>query len=159
MKRLIYFIIFMIVMGISLVLYINTSEQKSDFIDDVDFDVVGNNSGNKMAGYYYYGYLDEREKFNDELEEDYFYYMDNHFEEYQNSRFIFIRDEQEVDEEIIEFFQSIDGLNLFEIPFPGYGIKNGDYISFHVKSPIKESYPAKIDKIADVEVLYKRENK
>ncbi len=110
----------------------------------------------KMSGYYYFGYLDQREKQDSEFEIDYFHHMDNQFQDYYNSMFIVSNDGKELEEEHIKYFESIGGLSLFSIPRTGINLKNGDYITFTVKSPIKESYPAVIEEIENVEVLHPR---
>jgi len=110
----------------------------------------------KMSGYYYFGFLDQREKQDGEIEKDYFYNMDNHFQDYYNNMFIISKGDKELDEELIGYFESIGGLRLYSMPSTGITIKNGDYIAFIVKSPIKESYPAMISRIENVEVLHPR---
>lgn len=150
MKRFFFYLLLGII--IITILYFYNEQKQSDTI------VIEDEMHIKMSGYYYYGYLDEREKLDSQLEEEYFYYMDNHFQDYLDNMFIITRDQKQIEEESITFFHSINGLNLYSIPSPGFRIQNGDYISFIARSPIKESYPAMIDKIDNVEVLQSRES-
>ncbi|WP_067841401.1 hypothetical protein [Amphibacillus sediminis] len=109
-----------------------------------------------MSGYYYFGFLDQREKQDSEFEIDYFYHMDNHFQDYYYSMFITTKEDKELAEDYITYFESIGGLRLYSIPSTGLSLKNGDYITFIVKSPIKEVYPARVEQIENVEVLHAR---
>lgn len=149
MKKIIFTVLASILAPV-LIAYIfylnNTSEADDPMLDEQGF---------QMSGYYYYGYLDKREKLDGEAEQEYFYYMDNHFEAYYDSIFSIV-EEKEIDEDVEQYFQSIDGLDLYVLPQDGFQVENGDYISFTVKSPIMESYPARISKIDDFEVLHRK---
>lgn len=154
MKRLIRWIIAIVLFVIAFIIYTQVSTEQSEQVVD-DFD----NVESKMSGYYYFGYLDQREKLDPEAEKDYFYYMDNYFEDYYESMFPITRDVKELDENVEQFFESIGGLYLFSIPSKDVqNVKNGDYISFIVKSPIKETYPAMIDRIENVEIIHPRDS-
>ena len=109
-----------------------------------------------MSGYYYFGYLDQREKQDHTKEKDYFYMMDNHFQEYQNSTTIILNENKEVNEEIINYFESIGGLRLYSMPAIDTTLQNGDYLTLLVRGPIQESYPAVIKEIEKVEIRYRR---
>jgi len=50
-------------------------------------------------------------------------------------------------------------VSLYSIPITGINFKNGDYITFTVTYPIKESFPAIIEDIEDVEVVHPRMTK
>lgn len=153
MRRILFIVLAAFVIIVAFSIY---NENFTENDDELDGEIIVEN-GPTMSGYYYYGYLDQREKMNAEEEQEYFYYMDNHFHEYQDSFYLFSSNNEELDEDIENYFESIGRLYLFSIPDPGSDVKDGDYITFTVKSPIKESYPAIIDKIDDVEVLHPRE--
>lgn len=147
MKKFVFLSITIIVVSI---LFVSIQQKPSN-----DNHIEGE-KGFEMSGYYYFGYLDQREKQDHTIEKDYFYMMDNHFQEYQNSTTIILNESKEVNEEIINYFESIGGLRLYSIPTTDTDLQNGDYLTLLVKGPIQESYPAVITKIENVEVLYPR---
>lgn len=154
MKRIVFFFLVGIIIAVLMtfhfykqIVFENKEVKKEIEEDKIEY---------KMFGYYYFGFLDEREKQDSEFEKDYFYNMDNHFQDYYNNMFITSGDDKELEEEHIQYFESIGGLRLYSMPSTGINLKNGDYITFTVKSSIKESYPAMIGEIENVEVLHPR---
>ncbi len=112
----------------------------------------------RLSGYYYFGFLDQRDKGDSEFEKEYFYNMDIHFQDYYYDVFVVTRDNDNNDndpEEYVTYFESI-GLNLYSMPSTDINLENGDYITFIVKSPIQESYPMSIQNVENVEVLHPR---
>lgn len=90
-------------------------------------------------------------------EKDYFYHLDRYFQDYQKNISITLgSDEEKLGEEVLEYFTSIDGLSLYSLSRTGLNIKNGDDITFKITSPMKECYPAQIDKIEQIEILFPR---
>lgn len=51
----------------------------------------------RLSGYYYFGFLDQRDKEDSEFEKDYFYNMDIHFQDYYNNLFVISRDDNNDD--------------------------------------------------------------
>lgn len=110
----------------------------------------------RLSGYYYFGFLDQREKKDSAFEKDYFYNMDIHFQNYYYDMFAVTRDNDDNDPEEYEtYFDSI-GLNLYSMPNTDIKPENGDYITLIVKSPIEESYPMSIQEVGNVEILHPR---
>lgn len=112
----------------------------------------------RLSGYYYFGFLDRRDKKDSEFEKDYFYNMDFHFKDYYNDMFVVTRNNDNDDnnpEEYVTYFESI-GLDLYSMPNTDINLENGDYITFLVKSSIEESYPMSIQDVENVEVLHPR---
>lgn len=137
------------------IVFIACKEVKDDIIDDKQV----NNF--ELSGYYYYGYLDERDQLDDQIENEYFYYMDHYWSDYHNSSFAILKDEEEreVDREVEEytaFFESIGGLTVYSLPRFKKTVHNGDYITIYVDSPILESYPAQITSVSDVLIEQER---
>src|SRR5690625_368985 len=62
------------------------------------------NIGYKMSGYYYLGFFDEKEKLDSEFENDYFYIMDNHFQDYYDYIIMF-SEGSDLEEEHIQFIE------------------------------------------------------
>lgn len=153
MKRIIYFLLLGITIAMTFLIYKQIVFENTEVTNE---EVKEEEIEFKMSGYYYFGYLDEREKQDSKFEKDYFHNMDNHFQDYYNNMFIMSKEDKELEEEYIKYFESIGGLSLYSMPGTGLKLKNGDYITFIVKSPIKESYPAMIEKIENVEVLHPR---
>lgn len=153
MKRIIFFLLVGIIIAMIFFFYkqivFENKEVKNEVVKEEEIEF-------KMSGYYYFGYLDQREKQDSEFEKDYFHNMDNHFQDYYHNMFIMSKNDKKLEEEYMKYFESIGGLRLYSIPSTGLNLKNGDYITFFVKSPIKESYPAMIGKIESVEVLHTR---
>lgn len=112
----------------------------------------------QITGYFYFGFIDMREKFEEEAQEQYFYYMDHYFQQYYNK--IILPDER-IDSKspegnYVEYFQEINGLNLLEISSNySKGVGNGDYISIQVKGPVFESFPMQA-KITRIEIIHSR---
>lgn len=148
MKRFFLQLFFVGIAVVAFVLFINNKVENNVTVED-DYHAT-------MSGYYFDGYLDERAKENEAFEKEYFYYMDHYLHDYINNSITLQRAAEQADDEYATYFQSIGGLKLISLPEVGKHVQNGDYITFVAKAPIKESYPAMIDKISDVEVLYPR---
>ncbi|WP_058306333.1 DUF3221 domain-containing protein [Gracilibacillus massiliensis] len=112
-----------------------------------------------ITGYFYFGYIDMRDKLEEDDEEEYFYYMDKYFQAYY--RKITMPEEntelQESEEENYEdYFREESGFNLLTIPSEYRNeLKNGDYISIIVDGPIYESFPMQ-GNVTRVEVIKQR---
>ncbi|HHU20637.1 MAG TPA: hypothetical protein GXZ58_10590 [Bacilli bacterium] len=149
-------IIFLLLMGLTIIMFFifiqKINVEKTEEIPDVKVE----EAEFEMSGYYYFGYLDQREKQDHTIEKDYFDMMDNHFQEYQNSTSIILNENKEVNEDIIDYFESIGGLRLYSMPATDTTLQNGDYLTLLVKGPIQESYPAVITKLEKTEILYPR---
>lgn len=149
-------IIFLLLIGLTIIMlfifkqtksFEKTEEIPDDRVEEAEFE---------MSGYYYFGYLDQREKQDDAFEKNYFYMMDNHFQDYCNSMTVTINENKEVNDELKEYFESIGGLRLYSLTTTDTNITNGDYITLLIRGPIQESYPAVITEIEIVEILYPR---
>ncbi|GAA4059241.1 hypothetical protein [Amphibacillus indicireducens] len=113
-------------------------------------------AGFELSGYYYFGYLDEREKLDQASEKEYFNMMDTQFQAYYQSMFQLFEEDAKLSEDIIAYFESIGGLRLYSMPATDTTLQNGDYLTLLVKGPIQESYPAVITKIENIELRYPR---
>ncbi|GGP16830.1 hypothetical protein [Oceanobacillus neutriphilus] len=60
----------------------------------------------EIRGYYYDGFLDQREKFTEEDEVEYFYHMDNYFRNYYND-FFAITGESDEKDNYSDYFEKI----------------------------------------------------
>lgn len=110
----------------------------------------------ELSGYYYFGYLDARPKQELELEQEYFYYMDEYFQDYFKNFMIITRSDEVIEQDYLHFFEALGVLELYSFPTAGLGLRNGDYVTIHVTVPIKESYPMQISQIENFEIIYPR---
>lgn len=149
-------VVFLLLIGLTIImLFIFNQKGYFEKTEEIPDDRI-EEAGFKISGYYYDGYLDQREKQDDAFEKNYFYMMDNHFQDYQKSLSIILNENIEVNEDIIDYFESIGGLRPYSMPAIDIHLQNGDYLTLLVKGPIQESYPAVMTKIENVEVLYPR---
>ncbi|WP_017795954.1 DUF3221 domain-containing protein [Oceanobacillus kimchii] len=125
--------------------------------DMQDHEIPINEQEGTLQGYYFNGYIDMRDSFeNFEEESEYIYYMSHHFDYYRNQAFVHGKDEPK--EEYVEYFKQLDPLNAL-VSFSNNtktDLQNGDYIKVTFKGGIMESYPAQIGEVVDVVVIDRR---
>lgn len=105
-----------------------------------------------LQGYYFHGYLDIREPLESFDETTtYMYHMNNYLKEYLDQSSAMRGNEQK--EDYIHYFDQLDE-PIYPISFHNkYDLNNGDYVKVTFKGGIKESYPAQIGEVLDVEVI------
>lgn len=113
----------------------------------------------KIKGYYYYGFLDQREKLSiKEDEEEYFYHMDNYFFSYYNDLFVVTKNDAK-NEVNLDYFEEIGGLYLINIYDKlSIDVENGDYISIMVDSEVKETFPMQVSNLNNLKILFSRKS-
>lgn len=160
MKKAMILLISLIFMISSVIFIVNILDNYSlDQNDSIASDPlkVYSNEGNEL-GYYYFGFIDIRDRFEPVDEYTYFLNMDNYFEDYYKDMFILSKkDEESSSESYFDYFEGINGLNLLEIPkSKREGLRNGDYISISLKEPTKETFPLQNQTINNIIVLSSR---
>ncbi|MCT1902728.1 DUF3221 domain-containing protein [Oceanobacillus sojae] len=105
-----------------------------------------------LKGYYFNGYIDIREPFEDFDEATtYMYYMNNHLKDYLNQSVMVQNTEQ--DEDFIHYFEQLDE-PVRPVSFQNkYDLNNGEYVKVIFKGGIMETHPMKIGEVIDVEVV------
>jgi len=115
-----------------------------------------------VTGYFFFDYVDIRERLAGDEEEEYYYYMDRYFQTYS---FELITPTEDTDEKTdtgddYEDYFKERGMDILSLPNKltnkdGLFFKNGDYISVEIEGPIMESFPAQA-KITKVERIATR---
>ncbi|WP_042223654.1 DUF3221 domain-containing protein [Oceanobacillus manasiensis] len=160
MKKLLFVAFsFIIILSTVLLVIDSNSYNNKGQNDSEDIPNTGGSQQHQieLKGYYYFGFLDEREKMSNDAEDIYFYHMDNHFKSYYEDFFEMTQSDDVNEQSYNDYFEEINGLKLITIhDNAANGIENGDYISVEANGPIQESYPMQIGKIEKIDILYPR---
>lgn len=105
-----------------------------------------------LQGYYFKGYIDIRNPFeNFDEATSYMYYMNNYLKDYLNQSVMVQNTEQ--DEDYIHYFEQLDE-PVRPVFFQNkYDLNNGEYVKVTFKGGIMETHPMKIGEVIDVEVM------
>ncbi|WP_040983432.1 DUF3221 domain-containing protein [Oceanobacillus jeddahense] len=151
MKKGIFLIITIVLFSIMVLIFFKVPVDQADENEEDSIDIIDDEEST-LQGYYFNGYIDMRKPFEsfDEVT-TYMYYMNNYLKEYLNQTVL--TDDKKEDEDYVHYFNQLED-SIYPISFQNkYDLNNGDYVKVTYKGGIKESYPAQIGEIIDVEVM------